>query len=161
MQCKLRFPLLQHMISISWYTQYVPRPGPSPPRRFWPLPRPAPHCGEGGVPRPAPSRRFFALPLPAPPRPVKKIASPPIPGFHNLNNGKDGYVGPWARTHDVYMQVQQSLLASITVDIVVWIWVHNRLQCWYTRLSSALWTNNILLQEVISLKHQMVLFLFE
>ena len=81
MQCKLRFPLLQHMISISWYTQHVPRPGPSPPRRFWPLPRPAPHCGEGGVPRPAPSRRFFALPLPAPPRPVKKIASPPIPAF--------------------------------------------------------------------------------
>ena len=54
----------------------------SPPRRFWPLPRPAPHCGEGGVPCPAPSRRFFALPLPAPPRPVKKIASPPIPGEH-------------------------------------------------------------------------------
>ena len=81
MQCKLRFPLLQHMISISWYTQHVPRPGPSPPRRFWPLPRPAPHCGEGGVPRPAPSRRFFALPLPAPPRPVKKIASPPIPAM--------------------------------------------------------------------------------
>ena len=80
MQCKLRFPLLQHMISISWYTQHVPRPGPSPPRRFWPLPRPAPHCGEGGVPRPAPPRRFLALPLPAPPRPVKKIASPPIPG---------------------------------------------------------------------------------
>ena len=28
MQCKLRFPLLQHMISISWYTQYD----------FWPRP---------------------------------------------------------------------------------------------------------------------------
>ena len=40
----------------------------SPPRRFWPLPRPAPHCGEGGVPRPGLSRRFFVLPLPAPPR---------------------------------------------------------------------------------------------
>ena len=65
MQCKLRFPLLQHMISISWYTQHVPRPGPSPPRRFWPLPRPAPHCGEGGVPRPALPHRILALPLPA------------------------------------------------------------------------------------------------
>ena len=54
------------------YTQYVPRPGPSQPRRFWPLPRPAPHCGEGGVPRPAPSHRFFAKPLPALPRPWKK-----------------------------------------------------------------------------------------
>ena len=39
------------------YTQYVPRPGPSQPRRFWPLPRPAPHCGEGGVPRPDPPRK--------------------------------------------------------------------------------------------------------
>ena len=29
---------------------------------------------------PTPLRRFLALPLPAPPRPVKKIASPSIPG---------------------------------------------------------------------------------
>ena len=48
MQCKLRIPLLQHTISISWYTQYVPRLGPSQLGRFWPLPRPAPHCGERG-----------------------------------------------------------------------------------------------------------------
>ena len=76
MQCKLRFPLLQHMISISWYTQYVPRPGPSSPRRFWPLPRPAPHCGEGGGPRPAPSRRFFALPPPPPHHPDRLQLTP-------------------------------------------------------------------------------------
>ena len=31
------------------YTQYVPCPRPSQPRRFWPLPRPAPRCREGGL----------------------------------------------------------------------------------------------------------------
>ena len=57
----------------------------SPPHRFWPLPRDLPYCGEGGVPRPAPSHRFLALPLPAPSRPVKKIASPSIPGMYYIH----------------------------------------------------------------------------
>ena len=43
------------------------------PPRGEPSPR-----GGGGVP--ALPHRFLALPLSAPPRPVKKIASPPIPG---------------------------------------------------------------------------------
>ena len=76
MQCKLRFPLLQYMISISTRSMF---PAPAPPRPPDFDPFPALCCGEGGVPRPAPARRFFALPLPAQPRPVKKIASPPIP----------------------------------------------------------------------------------
>ena len=47
MQCKLRFPLLQRMISISWYMPYVPRstdfdpfPAPTRPVDFWPCPSP-------------------------------------------------------------------------------------------------------------------------
>ena len=39
------------------YTQYVPCPSPSQSHRFWPLPRPAPHCGEGGISRPDPPRK--------------------------------------------------------------------------------------------------------
>ena len=46
------------MISISWYTQYIPLPGPAAP------------C------------RFLGLPLPAQTRPVKKKTSPSIVGLH-------------------------------------------------------------------------------
>ena len=49
------------------------------PRRFWPLPRPAPHCGEGGEGFPALPHLIEFLLCPSLPRPVKKISFPSIP----------------------------------------------------------------------------------
>ena len=83
MQCKLRFPLLQHMISISTRSMF-----PAPPSHADFDPFPAQPCivgSGGGVPR-RPPHRFFALPLPALPCPVKKIASPSIPGRNLLSD---------------------------------------------------------------------------
>ena len=59
---------------------WTPRPAGNPPRGEGGVPRPVPHCGEGGVPCPAPPHRFLVKPFHVPPRPVKKIASPSIPG---------------------------------------------------------------------------------
>ena len=91
MRCKLRFPLLQHMISISTRSMF-PVPAPPSPADFDPFPAPPRTVGreEGGgaprpalwgagAPRPAPPHRFLALPLPAPPR--EKNSFPDHPCF--------------------------------------------------------------------------------
>ena len=71
MQCKLRFPLLQHIISISTRSMF-PAPAPPSPADFDPFPAPPCTVGKGGVPPP----QIFgqAPPRPAPPR--EKISFP-------------------------------------------------------------------------------------
>ena len=98
MHCKLRFPLLQHMISISWYMPYVPRstdfdpfPAPTCPVDFWPCP--------------------------SPPRPVKKIASPSIPGIWQisletiLHTWEDIW---WLPDKDIWIHAHPSFLPELS-----------------------------------------------
>ena len=77
MQCKLRFPLLQHMIYIST-SSIFPAPARPSLADFDSFPARLALWG-GAVPCPAPPHPIDFWPCSSPPHPVKKIASPSIP----------------------------------------------------------------------------------
>ena len=116
MQCKLRFPAAAY--DFNQFTQYFPRPSSSLPRRFWPLPRPSPHCGEGGVPRPAPPR-------PAPPR--EKNSFPVHPCWKASLSSLSFRTFKWvwkSDYHPHYYLIWASGVVEQTEIRIVWIRVY-------------------------------------
>ena len=65
MRCKLRFPLLQHMISISTRSMF-PVPAPPSPADFDPFPVPPRTVRKGGFPAPHRPIDFWPCPSPLP-----------------------------------------------------------------------------------------------